>query len=525
MKGNAPVIAALFAELDALGVREFCVCAGARNAPLIEVLARRGSLMRRFFDERAAAFFALGRVMRTRAPVAVLTTSGTAAAELLPAIIEAHYQHLPLVAITADRPSRYAGSGAPQAIEQRDLFGEYAARTVEIECSADGGFAMSDGGWLAEGVVHFNVRLEEGLENTPPAQHKVEAEAGARGLEEAGLSALDLQSWNDFWAAEGDLVVLAAGLHPADVPAARDFLLRLNAPVLAEATANLHAEDALGHLMLRGGEKALRDSGFKRVLRLGAVPSWRWWRDLEARDDIAVLGISHAPFRGLARSNGAGVVPWNAIEEPVHALPAAIDRAADPAALLARLLDENPDSEPAWMRHLSRVIGAGATVFLGNSLPIREWNLAADRAKPGTAFFANRGANGIDGLVSTGFAVSAESGEAWLIVGDLSALYDMNGPWILSQLPAAKRRIVVVNNGGGKIFSQVAWLRGMSPEAKSVMENAHAFSFESWARMWGMDYRLFKHSREVRDDGAACCVWEIRPDPEEGARFWSAWRG
>lgn len=525
MNGNAAVLSALFAELDALGVREFCVCAGARNALVIEAVVRKGSLIRNFFDERSAAFFALGRVMQTRKPVAVLTTSGTAVAELFPAIIEAHYQNLPLVAITADRPSRYAGSGAPQSIEQQDIFGEYVSRTVEIKCDTGGGFQMSDGCRLSNGPMHFNVRLEEGMEGG--AEAGLDPKFLQAGSPEF-ISAFDGQCWREFWDAEGALVVLAAGLHPADIPAVRDFLLRLNAPIVAEATANLHADDSLKHLMLRGGEKTLQASGFKRVLRLGAVPSWRWWRDLEAREDVSVLSISHAPFSGLARSGGVGVVPWMMLEKS-EAESQKPDDAMAAASVFSRKLDDllelNPNSEPAWMRHLSRMVGGNSVIFLGNSLPIREWNLAADEPKRGTEFFANRGANGIDGLVSTWLGVSADASEAWLIVGDLSAMYDMNAPWMLSQLPVAKRRIVVINNGGGKIFSRVSWLGAMSPDAKRVMENPHAFSFEPWARMWGMDYCTFTDSRQLRDDGAACCVWEIRPDAAQTAAFWQSWQG
>jgi len=528
MNGNAAVLRALFAELDALGVREFCVCAGARNAPIIDALVRNGSSVRSFFDERSAAFFALGRVMQTRAPAAVLTTSGTAAAELFPAIIEARYQNLPLVAITADRPSRYAGSGAPQAIDQQGLFGDYASRAVEIECAADGGVEMSDSGWSSGGPAHFNVRLEEGLGKSQSGIHIPQVGGGKATRREADRSSVpDPRCWHEFWEDDGDLVVLAAGLHPADVPAARDFLLRLNRPVVAEATANLRAEESLSHLMLRGGEEMLRASNFKRVLRLGCVPSWRWWRDLETREEISVLGVSRAPFRGLARSGKVSIVPWEMLEksEIVGRKPGdPVASARSIAAKLDALLEANPNSEPAWMRHLSGFIGAGATVLLGNSLPVREWNLAADNPKPGTQFFANRGANGIDGLVSTWLGVSADAKEAWLIVGDLSALHDMNAAWILAQLPAVKRRIVVINNGGGKIFSHVRWLDALSPDAKRAMENPHLFSFEPWARMWGMDYRLFADSRELGDDDAGCCVWEIRPDAGQTGAFWAAWR-
>jgi 2-succinyl-5-enolpyruvyl-6-hydroxy-3-cyclohexene-1-carboxylate synthase len=87
-----------------------------------------------------------------------------------------------------------------------------------------------------------------------------------------------------------------------------------------------------------------------------------------------------------------------------------------------------------------------------------------------------------------------------------------------------KRRIVVINNGGGKIFSHVRWLDALPPDAKRVMGNPHLFSFEPWARMWGMDYRLFEDSCELADDDAACCVWEIRPDAGQTGAFWHAWR-
>lgn len=527
MNGNAVVLRALFAELDALGVREFCVCAGARNAPIIDALTRNGAPIRSFFDERSAAFFALGRVMQIRVPVAVLTTSGTAVAELHPAMVEAHYQNLPLVAISADRPSGYTGSGAPQAIEQRAMFGIYASQFVEIECAADGGIKLTRLGSPSGGPAHFNVRLEEklGVVETADLKSPVARQAAPMGPDHSAAEVPPC--WREFWGGEGDLVVLAAGLHPADVPSARDFLLRLDRPIVAEATANLHGEEALKHLMLRGGEEVLRVFDFKRVLRLGCVPSWRWWRDLEDRDEISVLGISRSPFRGLARSTKTGVVPWElpGMAGPVsHGPRDAMAPATAIAAKLDSLIEAHPNSEPAWMRHLSRIVGAGSTVFLGNSLPLREWNLAADVPKPGTAFFANRGANGIDGLVSTWLGLSVDAREAWLIAGDLSALHDMNAGWILTQLPVAKRRIVVINNGGGKIFSQVRWLDSLTPEAKRVMGNPHTISFEPWARMWGMNHRLLADSRELADDDADGCVWEIRPDAAQTGAFWRAWR-
>ncbi len=136
----------LIEQVRGLGANDFCVCAGSRNSPLIAVLS--GSLFS-FVDERSAAFFALGRIKRDGTPAAVVTTSGTAVAELLPAAVEAYYSVLPLILITADRPERYRGTGAPQAIEQSGIFGPYAAASI--------------GTWNRRTPLHLNIEFDEPL--------------------------------------------------------------------------------------------------------------------------------------------------------------------------------------------------------------------------------------------------------------------------------------------------------------------------------------------------------------------------
>jgi 2-succinyl-5-enolpyruvyl-6-hydroxy-3-cyclohexene-1-carboxylate synthase len=135
----------LVARAREAGVEDFCVCAGSRNSPLIAVLPDALS----FVDERSAAFFALGRAKLRERPTAVVTTSGTAVAELLPATIEAFYSGVPLLLITADRPARYRGTGAPQSIEQEQIFGPYAARSFED--------------WQRDRPLHINIEFDEPL--------------------------------------------------------------------------------------------------------------------------------------------------------------------------------------------------------------------------------------------------------------------------------------------------------------------------------------------------------------------------
>lgn len=139
----------LVQQVRELGASDFCTCAGSRNSPLLAVLAQAEARLFSFVDERSAAFFALGRVKLQGRPAAVVTTSGTAVAELLPAVIEAHYSSLPLVLITADRPGRFHGSGAPQAIEQAGIFGPYAATSIES--------------WDRTKPLHINIEFDEPL--------------------------------------------------------------------------------------------------------------------------------------------------------------------------------------------------------------------------------------------------------------------------------------------------------------------------------------------------------------------------
>src|SRR5437016_5389318 len=142
---NIAAARAIIERVRGLGVVDFCICGGSRNAPLIVALETGYT----FVDERSAAFFALGRAKRDERPVAVITTSGTAAAELLPAAIEAYYSGVPLVLITADRPARYRGTGAPQAIEQSAIFGVYAERSLRD--------------WNRRMPLHINVEFDEPL--------------------------------------------------------------------------------------------------------------------------------------------------------------------------------------------------------------------------------------------------------------------------------------------------------------------------------------------------------------------------
>lgn len=508
---QAQLIQQTLSTLAHFGVREVCIAAGARNAPLVAaLLTSRGVKIWNFFEERSAAFFAVGRIMTDRSPVAVVTTSGTAAAELLPAVIEAHYQGLPLFLVTADRPKSYRGSGAPQAIEQNGLFGVYAQPLGDWDATDDPivMYATRD-----DRPRHLNVCLDEPLEThvsgvyfDPPKDDRLPPEATS---EDPALGQIDCD------------LVIASGMHPLDAKQIAPALAKLGAPIVAEATANLHGFAGLRPLLIPGGERALQSARPAHVLRLGAVPSWRWWRDLEDQPEIQVTNITRTGFSGLARKEKVVTLPWDSVAG------AQFSRTGSGCGILRfePELDKLEQSEPGWMKKLVQAIPAGSRVFLGNSLPIREMNLALDTPRPGVEFFANRGANGIDGLVSTFLGASAaHRGGCWLILGDLSALYDLAAPWVIAQMDHPKLRIVVINNGGGKIFSRVNSLRALPEAARGVIENRHSMSFEPWAQLWGMEYVLIDDANDLEDLLPMPIVIEIRPDVLQTETFWRDWQ-
>jgi len=222
------------------------------------------------------------------------------------------------------------------------------------------------------------------------------------------------------------------------------------------------------------------------------------------------------PYRFVRHPGYAGAILQSVAAPPVNRAPtrALIARDRARAERLALLWERYPRAEPALLRAVSGLVPASALVYLGNSLPIREWDLAAERRPRGWTVGANRGANGIDGQLSTFFGMCGPDRENWAVVGDLTALYDLSAPWILPQLDAGPIRIVVVNNGGGQIFAR------LSPHAG--LRNEHRHELSGWAALWEMTYHRWEVVPGAAPAGAHAVI-ELLPEREQTARFWRAY--
>lgn len=501
---NVAVAEAILQSLWSLGVREVVLCAGARNAPFVSLLSRPGPLrVYSFFEERSAGFFALGRMQAGGAPVAVITTSGTAAAELLPSAIEADFQGLPLIMVTADRPRRYRGSGAPQSIEQLGLYSHYVERTWDVEGEWSGEVTAS-----LRRPLHFNVCFAEPLiDLTAPEflPHTSTVVAKERPpAPDSGFapppSSLAMQR----------PLILVGALPQSEVGGVLAWLRNCRRPIYLEAPSQLRGHPDLSSLECKEGEKRLALENFDGVIRLGGIPTLRLWRDLEA-SHLPVAHFSHLPFSGMPRVRP--VFALRALATVQTKFEPCLETASVVASPLSALLERYPLSEPAWVSWLSRQLPENARLFLGNSLPIREWDLAASRDVR-AEIFVNRGVNGIDGLVSTFLGVAAKGASNWALLGDLSALYDLSGPWAARTLGIEELNLVILNNGGGKIFKNIFH--------QPLFENQHEIGFAAWAKMWSWDYerleapRLLSRAQRPR-------VIEILPSEQQSEAFWEAY--
>lgn len=505
------------------GVEEFYVCAGARDIPLIETVCNIKSnhkIVFNHFEERSAAFYALGRIKSLKKPVAIITTSGTAVGELLPAVMEAYYSNLPLILITADRPKSYRSTGSPQSAEQKDIFGVYVSACFDL--SPGQLFDLSN--IPKNKPIHFNIcfdiPLQSGeLKEIPFIENKKNI-----NLQEINSKLFEhnKNKLESFISKSKNLLVIISQLNENNYTGIIEFTENLNAPVYLESISNIRESQELAHLRINCADKIWAHSiksDFKidSILKIGGTPTHRIWRDLdETYKNIKVLSISNSNFPGMPNTESINT-PVELFLSNIKIRKYSIDDSKINQFLsldkkcylkLNELFEFYPEAEESIFYHLSKIIEINSRVYLGNSLPIRNWDLSASYDYKNFKIDASRGLNGIDGQISSFLGFADEfSSENWGIFGDLTTLYDMAGLWMLSQRPNLITNIVVINNKGGKIFNKV--LKG---EASTLCQNNHDFDFKYLAKFWRLSYELHKNSKNIQTSKKTRII-EVQPDP------------
>jgi len=493
---NTALASALVEELARCGIRNAALSPGSRSTPLAVALWRQPAIeVATIVDERSAGFFALGGAQATRRPTAVLCTSGTAAANLHPAVCEADEAGVPLIVLTADRPPELRGIGAGQTIDQLKLYGSAVRWFCEVgthEADDDGllhfrsvacrAYAAARGE-PRPGPVHLNLAWRDPLGPEPrPEDVTATSDLALAGRGERPLTAVAADPPG---ADEALLDELAERLQASTrglIVAGRQFDERLAGPVadlaaatgypvLAEPTSQLRMGglaqqrglvvwpyDAIARLRPRSLEPELivrfGDMPTSKALRqwLASLPELRQivvdpvfgWNEPSSRAETVVRADPGSLASGLGERLDGQPNGWQ------RAWLDAGERAA--TAIHRELSALEEPTEPGAHGALARLYADGELVYTASSMPIRDQEAFVPAGSAEVRFLCNRGANGIDGLISSGIGAAAASGRpTWIVTGDLGLYHDMNGLAALREMSVAVR-IVVLNNDGGGIF-------------------------------------------------------------------------
>ncbi len=513
-------VSAFFDELSLAGVRHVCACPGSRSTPLAMIAAERNDLkLWMHLDERSAAFFALGIAKQTGDPVAAICTSGTAAANFMPAVVEARYGRVPLVILTADRPPELQDVGAPQTIDQQHMYGRHAKWFTSMmlpEASSEAlryartiaARAVSTAGSTPYGPVHVNMPFREPLVPVIPGRKTLELLS--RREQTSGRPDLAVSTssrapdTSTIRRLAADLVDVDRGLiicGPIDNEGYADEVAALaavlNFPILADPLSGIRSGIHDRTNIIDAYDALLRDPMFTErfaprvVLRFGAMPTSKpvlqylqhypacrqivvdgggGWNDptglaqdfILADEPAFCIALTDAVMNIETRNLDANPrIGWSSKPSTDNADESAADwaRLWREANRIARQSIDTTVSaftesfEGRSIATLCDLLPQGATLVVGSSMPVRDLDTFVGSSDLAIRFLANRGANGIDGVVSTALGVAATaSGSVALAIGDISFYHDLNGLLAAKQYPI-DLTVLLLNNDGGGIFS------------------------------------------------------------------------
>lgn len=508
-------------ELVRCGVAAVCMSPGSRSTPLVLAVSRDGRLpLHVHLDERSAAYAAVGIIRATGRPAAVVCTSGTAVANWHPAVVEAAQSQLPLLLLSADRPAFLRGTGANQTIDQLAIFGGAVRWFVDAAVPEErddaarywrslGCSAVAHATGAVPGPVHVNLPLREPLVPDGDGDSVVlgaEATGRADGRPWSAASAPRVEPDQESVARVRQLlhdsargVVVAGGLTRG-APAVQRLADALDWPLLAEPISGLRT----GPRTLGNGVLVLGDQSFldvhrpDLVLQVGAAPTARSVQHL-----VDAAG-THVVITEPGHASDPGRTATETLEGDVDAIAstiapgsmgstggragwarawAAADRVAGDAVAdtIRRFGDEL--FEGAIARDVAAAVPAGSVLVAGSSMPIRDLD-AYMRPRQGLDIVANRGASGIDGVLSTAVGCATVR-PTTVLLGDLSLLHDA-GALLWNGRAPLPLTVVVVNNGGGGIFGTLS--AASLPELDRLFVTPHRVELQALAAAAGARY-------------------------------------
>ncbi len=525
----------LVGALWSLGLRDVCVSPGSRSTPVVLALAQRPDITTHVhLDERSAAFFALGIGKASGRAAAVVTTSGTAVANLFPAVVEAAQSQTPLFLLTADRPPELRGADANQAIDQFRIFGTYARQSLDAGVPEFGERRLRHltqlvvRGWEAAhgveaGPVHLNLPFRKPLEPS----RRPDAETALAGSEDRGAddverlvehSVTKIISPSFDLSSEGRsalaslvevprraLIVAGPVADPHDAEGIRRLAAATGFPLLADPLSGARSLVGDGHRAVAGYDVFLRSEKLRRALapdcivRVGRGPTsqrvlnWlasttapQWvidpggrWKDHLGKATQVLRSDAASAAAFLEGTDRAAAPPgwW----EVWHMVSEAAGRAM-PEALASH------ECEGAVAHHVVEALPDGSALFVSGSMPVRDLDAYMLPHSKDVLVLGNRGASGIDGIISTALGTAhATRRPTAVLVGDVAFYHDMNG-LMAARVIDTPVVFVLVNNDGGGIFHRLP-IREWDPAFTRFFATPHGLAFEHAASLHGLPHR------------------------------------
>lgn len=491
----------LVQQLHRMGVADICIAPGSRNAPLVIAAARiAGShsdlKLHTHLDERALGYYALGLIKALERPVVVICTSGTAVANLHPAVIEAFQCSLPLIVLSADRPEELLNCGANQAINQKEIFSQNIVGYCQFEPVTDTGEITQNlqqvTGLVSDlqGPVQLNCAFREPLY---PADEQ-DSVCPQTLLVEQITSGTSPQIDTLELAPSARTLLVAGDLTISESDAVMALAERYQLPILADINSNLpqHPLVIQGvELLLSNGPEALQP--YQQVLQFGGhlvgKRLLRWLAETDFENYQLVSPYAHKldPSRTAEQIQMEVAAYCAGVYLPVIDHQALFTVYSNVKQQAEQFIDQTAFGELQAVKAIAESCGQGIDLFIGNSLSIRLADLQTCRKSP---VFTNRGASGIDGLLATACGLHRARGKpTLLLLGDTSLLHDLNSLLLArnsqSELPLV---IVVLNNDGGSIFNLLPAAQ-FGDIHNDYFQMPHGLKFENAAPMFGLNYQ------------------------------------
>ncbi|WP_337866001.1 2-succinyl-5-enolpyruvyl-6-hydroxy-3-cyclohexene-1-carboxylic-acid synthase [Ignavibacterium sp.] len=512
------------------GIKFACISPGSRSTPLTFSIASEKKIKSfPIVDERSSAFFALGLSKASDSPVVIVTTSGTATAELYPAIIEAYQSRIPLIICTADRPAYLRNTGSNQTINQKNIYKNHIRYFAEISLPStnkkniktllnQAAESLFIAKFKDRGPVHLNFQFEKPFEPdsiTDEVNDNIISFA-YEYIEKLLLTDVKVETKpiENFSFEQVSLITVGAGKTDKEFLKLIDkFSSSYNIPVFADVNSGLRFSNHSIKNLISNYEALVKNSFFKNKFKFGKVLHFGRNLTSQSLEDYIVkskakrIVVNEFGDR-FDSTRKAEIIKYKPKEFIHKILQSGLKKSSVEIFASLKVLDKKIESikQKIFSSSLNEVniilelvgrIPAGSNLYVGNSLPVRDLDFFSSRIENEIRVYQNRGASGIDGIISSALGVAlASKKETYLVIGDLSFYYDLNSLMIAKQFEIPLK-IILINNNGGAIFNYLPISKSQKIFDKYFLTPVH-YDIKKICEAFGANYKLVKSLNEYK---------------------------